>query len=209
MRERAAVDEKPAVIREAAPADYPRFRELFLEMASPLPPASREVWSTKLCRNSLALSEGDRLIGYILAATAPPRGHVSQLAVDPSARGRGHGLRLMIAMGRRMREAGCTEWALHVERNNLAALRLYQGLGLQEVHATIWIELPSPTLALLDPPVPERCRILQAERGARVVVDGDDALVERLCQAGGAIVYDARYMVGSLPGAAAGRSAKP
>lgn len=266
-----------AKIRPASAEDYPRIVSLFEEMRGPLPAPSREAWAARLVHSSICLEDGGGLVGYGNFSTEPPLGHVSQIAVEPAARGLGYGRALMRAMAAEMSAAGCTSWDLHVERGNLPAKRLYQSLGLVAGHRSCWVEIEWSVLETLseaedredlekpaevdrseDALLEERfnlqpgrlagCRSrpgtllfqlhatgsheavglaafneparlvsplrVQGQREAlalllavpppsraasiRVVIDGDDALVEFFREIGGRIVFDTIHMEGRL-----------
>lgn len=84
---------------------------------------------------ALAAVEEDRVVGFVLAPRHPVRrlSHVITnvlVCLEPSARGRGVGRRLMTEMMTRARETGwCERVEFHVRSSNTHAIALYVSLG--------------------------------------------------------------------------------
>ena len=88
----------------------------------------------------LAVNEQDRLLGFhwTKVHTAPePIGEVYVLGIDPAARGLRLGTALTLAGLRHLRERGQTRVMLYVEADNVAAVRLYGGLGFTRWQADV------------------------------------------------------------------------
>jgi ribosomal protein S18 acetylase RimI-like enzyme len=83
----------------------------------------------------MVATSGDTLAGYCLAfiRRASPLARIYSLAIAPSARGQGLGIRLVRAVETACRKASCTRIHLEVAHGNKAALALYDKLGY--VHA--------------------------------------------------------------------------
>ena len=73
------------------------------------------------------------LAGYALFSIVAGEGEILNLAVDPAARRRGLASRLLDTVLDRMREARTTSVFLEVRQSNLAAIRLYAGVGFRSV----------------------------------------------------------------------------
>jgi ribosomal protein S18 acetylase RimI-like enzyme len=81
----------------------------------------------------LVYRESGALVGLCWTKQPPSPetrpGLVHELVVDPSARGRGIGRRLLLAGLQRLRDDGVDQAMLYVETNNLPAVQLYIRLG--------------------------------------------------------------------------------
>ena len=71
----------------------------------------------------------DRVVGAVMAGYEGHRGWINYLAVDPKARGVGHGRALMAAAELRLREVGCPKINLQVRDTNPDALAFYERIG--------------------------------------------------------------------------------
>ncbi|HEU0152682.1 MAG TPA: ribosomal protein S18-alanine N-acetyltransferase [Arenimonas sp.] len=79
--------------------------------------------------------EDGRVLGYglVLLRRGSARGRLYSLVVDPAARGRGLGRRLLQAAERDAAAAGCTGLTLEVRQDNAAANALYRRAGYDPV----------------------------------------------------------------------------
>jgi ribosomal-protein-alanine N-acetyltransferase len=76
----------------------------------------------------------DRLVGAALAARIADAWHVMNVLVDPAARGRGIGSRLVEQLVERTSQLGAGEgWTLEVRDGNEAAIALYEAAGFASV----------------------------------------------------------------------------
>jgi ribosomal-protein-alanine N-acetyltransferase len=75
--------------------------------------------------------EAGRLIGYGVGSLAADEGEILNIAVEPSARGRGAGRQLLRAMLDWLAGAGAGRVFLEVRRSNAAAIALYEGSGFR------------------------------------------------------------------------------
>ena len=80
----------------------------------------RAVWATTL-------------LSYPRYSTTSSEAYVERLVVSPEFRRQGMARRLLAAAEDLAKDAGKTTVGLHVSGNNLAALRLYEGEGYEEV----------------------------------------------------------------------------
>lgn len=78
-----------------------------------------------------------RIVGVIMGAWDGRRGWLHHLAVDPAYRGRGIATALLREVEARLKAKGCIKINLLVFRDNLAARRLYEHLGYQEMTPVI------------------------------------------------------------------------
>jgi ribosomal protein S18 acetylase RimI-like enzyme len=142
------------VTREAVPEDYAEAGRITAEAYREfVPPDADGDWQRYLVRLAnvgeraarttvlVAIEEG-RIIGCVTlelesrvrdgdgdAPLEPGEAHIRMLGVDPAARARGAGSRLMAECEARARAAGKTFVTLHTTKKMLAARRMYERLG--------------------------------------------------------------------------------
>lgn len=121
-------------LRAAGLTDADAIAELFTR-SLPSPWSAALVAATLRSRSGLGLvaPAGETLAGCTLLSVAGPEAQVLQVAVDPAARRRGLGRRLLraglgVAAGR-----GAVECFLEVRPGNEAALALYAAEGFERV----------------------------------------------------------------------------
>ena len=85
----------------------------------------------------LVYAEADRLAAYALLRMKGRQGHLQSLAVDPQARRRGLGRRLIAAVEEAARERGGRHMQLELREDNGAAEALYASLGYR--HHGTWL----------------------------------------------------------------------
>ena len=98
-------------------------------------------WSLKAVTgeltNPLALwlvaVEGERVIGYIGSQSVMGEADMMNLAVDPSCRGQGVGVKLVEALMERLRTNGVYRLTLEVRVSNAPAIGLYEKLGFRQL----------------------------------------------------------------------------
>lgn len=161
-------------IRPAAAADYDLFRRLFpeLEVDDPIP--DRERWQREIEPATLVIEDEPGCgAGYAFVHVLAGAGYVRHIVVDPSRRRAGIGRALLLAVARRLREAGCERWCLNVKPDNAAAIALYQGLGMAIQHRATAMRfdwslvdaLPRTPGILARPIAPEHDQALEAAFG--------------------------------------------
>jgi ribosomal protein S18 acetylase RimI-like enzyme len=95
-------------------------------------------------RATRVLTQGQRVCGFVQASRAARgAGYITSLAVLPEDRG-GHGRALLLAALHRLRSLGFPRAALTVTAENASALRLYEGIGFEEVGWSIATFPPAP-----------------------------------------------------------------
>lgn len=147
--------------RPARADDYPAFARLFRELGVDDPTPSPETFLEDMAPSTWIFEQDGEVAGYLYFQRLADTGYVRHLALDPAARGRGHGRALLLALADHFRAAGCARWCLNVKPDNLPALRLYTGLGMREAyraHAlrfpwTLVDALPASELALGTCPI--------------------------------------------------------
>lgn len=78
-------------------------------------------------------TRNDRLVGYHWTKIEANAGEIYVLGVDPAEQGGGLGKALALIGMRHLRDRGLDRVELYVEESNRAALRLYTGLGFEQV----------------------------------------------------------------------------
>ncbi len=72
------------------------------------------------------------LVGFCACWIVARELHINSLAIAPAWRRQGHARRLLQAVFREAIAEGATAATLEVRRSNVAALRLYEGLGFEQ-----------------------------------------------------------------------------
>ena len=97
-------------------------------------------WSENICRDCLrvgytcrALDLAGQIIGYGVMSRGAGEGHILNLCVREEFRIVGFGRRLLEHMLERAAASGVGEAFLEVRPSNLAAIRLYQRLGFEQI----------------------------------------------------------------------------
>lgn len=96
-------------------------------------------WSGAQCRGAFAqpafaafgLSGGERLMAYVSIYHILPEMEILNVAVEPGLRRRGLGRRLLSLVLQAGAKMGMQKASLEVREGNLAAIRLYEGLGFE------------------------------------------------------------------------------
>ena len=81
----------------------------------------------------LGLELDSRLVGYAIGYLEVPSFHLTNLAVDPSHRRRGHADALVRGIMAQAVSVGCDACTLEVRASNEAAQRLYRRLGFEVI----------------------------------------------------------------------------
>ncbi|MEW6398864.1 MAG: ribosomal protein S18-alanine N-acetyltransferase [Bacillota bacterium] len=106
---------------------------LAVEELSYRTPWSRRAFLSELTENIhaqyIVARLGQEVVGYAGMWVILDEGHVTNIAVHPDWRRRGLGERLLRELISRARARGATRMTLEVRKSNLAAQRLYTGLG--------------------------------------------------------------------------------
>ncbi|MBL4689725.1 MAG: GNAT family N-acetyltransferase [Nannocystaceae bacterium] len=184
---------EPVGIRAPTPADYAAFVRLFgyLETGDDIP--TPKVWRDELALQSMVYVDEGEAVGYVYAQVLEGVGFVRHVALEPSRRGCGLGRALMHAVAGRMREAGVEQWRLNVKPDNAQALRLYQGLGMTMLFASV--AMVRALLEAMRPNADPRKTFMQ------LVVEDASALASALGRAGARRHLDTVQLGGPLPSA--------
>jgi len=88
---------------------------------------------TKPSVSGLLAMDGETPTGFALVQSAGGAAEILTIAVDPSARRRGIGARLIVSISQRLRDEGVLALHLEVAEDNAPARALYESLGFEEV----------------------------------------------------------------------------
>ena len=89
--------------------------------------------TTNKCARYVVAEENGRVIAYAGAWLVFDEGHITNIAVEQSARGRGVGTAVTRALMQYASNMGVSYMTLEVRRSNLAAQRMYRALGFIEL----------------------------------------------------------------------------
>jgi [ribosomal protein S18]-alanine N-acetyltransferase len=119
------------VIREMDEADLDAV--LAIEVASAPHPWTAGVFADELAqggsRRYVVAIENDRVVGFCGLLIAVDEGHITNVAVDPTARRRGYAMALMLVVVRQAIAKSLRALTLEVRVSNKAAITLYQRFG--------------------------------------------------------------------------------
>lgn len=108
-----------------------------LELASFPQPWSAELFADEIARPNrryvVALEADGTVVGYGGVMLVEEDGHVTTIAVDELARGRGVGGRLLLWLVEEALAAGARHLTLEVRHSNLAARSLYERFGFAPI----------------------------------------------------------------------------
>jgi GNAT superfamily N-acetyltransferase len=118
-------------LRPGRREDYADFARLFGELGVEEPPPPVALWEADLAQRSFFVdgSQGPR--AYALTDVLGETGYVVNLVVARGERRRGLGREVMRALAAYFRHRGCRQWMLNVKPDNVAAVALYRGLGME------------------------------------------------------------------------------
>jgi ribosomal protein S18 acetylase RimI-like enzyme len=173
----------PLVVRAARPEDYEVFVRLFRELALEEAPREKDRWEREVMATTLIAeaASGDSpagtlprpVLGYAYFQIIRDTAYVRHLVTDPSVRRRGVGKVLMTAIAQRAlaHEPPCSAWCINVRPDNVAAVALYERMGMTRQFETRALRVP---WTMVD----ARQTLHDARVLARVIAPEDDARVE-------------------------------
>jgi GNAT superfamily N-acetyltransferase len=135
--------------RPAGLEDYAQFLRSFAELAVPDVPPDRDRWERENLASTLIFELDGRFAAYAFFETLEQTGYLRQLVVDPRARGRGVARAVMDELRARFQTAGCKQWCLNVKPDNLAAIRVYERVGMHAVYRSHALRLAWSSVSAL------------------------------------------------------------
>jgi len=88
----------------------------------------------ELCgADSLAVFEGETLVGYLIGRIIGEQAEILNLGVSPPYRRRGHARRLVLSFLQKAADNGVATVFLEVRESNMAARELYRDLGFKPI----------------------------------------------------------------------------
>jgi ribosomal protein S18 acetylase RimI-like enzyme len=135
-------EENPVTLRLAAADDYPAFVRLCPELRTDDPIATLAAWTTGIAPATWVATIQDQVVGYCYVQEYSDTGYVRHVVVDPAVRRQGVGRTLMTTVADRLRAHGKKFWRLNVKPDNVAAIALYTGMGLQAKYRAKSFRLP-------------------------------------------------------------------
>jgi GNAT superfamily N-acetyltransferase len=115
---------------------------LFPELGIDDPIPGRDAWATGYVPFTLIAHDGADGLGFAFTQEYADTGYVRNVVVAAEARRRGVGRALMAATARHLRAAGKSRWRLNVGPRNVAAIALYESLGMRTLYASRAVRLP-------------------------------------------------------------------
>jgi GNAT superfamily N-acetyltransferase len=129
-------------IRRASIEDYPTFARLFPDLGIDDPIPGRDAWATGYVPFTLIAHDGADALGFAFTQEYADTGYVRNVVVAAEARRRGVGRALMEATARHLRAAGKSRWRLNVGPQNVAAVALYESLGMRTIYTSRALRVP-------------------------------------------------------------------
>ena len=120
-------------VRRVRKEDMPRIYEIEKNSFShPYPPRLIDLLFERNRQAFFVAEVDDRVVGYAVAAVeAHDVGHVISVAVSSEMRRRGVGKALMRRLIQELKEIGVSVIRLEVEKDSIAAQKMYKGLGFE------------------------------------------------------------------------------
>lgn len=156
-----------STFRAARPGDYSDYARLFPELEVPDPVPTAERWWEKQGERTLIAEEGGQVRGYLWDELIGSTLYIRHVVTDPGFRRGGVAKRLIAASQARARAASAQRWCLNVKDDNVAAITLYESLGLKPAYVTLvlrmsWARVPAPetdALAVREPAADDAPRV--------------------------------------------------
>jgi GNAT superfamily N-acetyltransferase len=118
-------------LRPARPDDYAHYARLFPELGTGDPTFSEEKWRLSVLPHMLLGELAGEVVGYVYTRVLEGVAYVTHVVVAPGQRGKGLGRAFMEHVAATLRAQGVPRWELNVKPDNVAAIRLYEAVGLR------------------------------------------------------------------------------
>ena len=135
--------------RRATPEDYPSFARLFPELLVDDPVPGPETWTKTFVPSTWVAVRAAEVLGYCYFQEYANSGYVRNIVVAPLVRRLGVGRALMQGAANELRSHGKKSWRLNVKADNVAALALYERLGMRQKYAAYSFRLSWSALSAL------------------------------------------------------------
>jgi GNAT superfamily N-acetyltransferase len=157
-------------IRPATADDHAAFARLVPELGVDDPIPAAGVFAREIAPSTLIAADPatGAVLGYAYRERSGAAVHVKHLVVAPDARRAGVGRALLGAIAEDARSRGAVTWSLNVKPDNVAAIRLYESVGLARAYASRAVWVPWAALDAL----PSR------DLHVRAITPEDDARIE-------------------------------
>jgi len=159
-------------IRSANAGDHPAFARLLPELGvdDPVPYVDR--FARDMAPSTLIAERDGSVVGYVYFQLLDGVAYVRGLVSAPTARRTGVGRALLLAAIERARAAGVQSWCLNVKPENVAAITLYESLGLRRAFASKALRIAWSIVEAKAAELPEGVH-------ARLVDAGEEARIEQ------------------------------
>jgi GNAT superfamily N-acetyltransferase len=121
--------------RKATIDDYEAFARLFPEMKVDDPVPSKSRFESELMQTIIVAESDSAVCGYAYFQIMSDTLYVRNVVTDAHYRKRGVGIALMNSMADAARNAHCARWCLNVKPGNVAAVSLYEKMGMSFAYA--------------------------------------------------------------------------
>jgi GNAT superfamily N-acetyltransferase len=155
-------------VREASSGDYADFVRLFPELAIDDPIPTREVFEREMMPTMLVAELDGVVAGVVNYHLLSGAAHVRIIITAKETRRRGVGQTLMTAVRDTLRATGCETWTLNVRPHNVAAIGLYEKMGMRRVLESQALRIP---WAEVEKMPPLATRPIRPEEDARIEED--------------------------------------
>jgi ribosomal protein S18 acetylase RimI-like enzyme len=117
-------------IRQALADDYVHFAALYPDLHTPDPVPDYTTWCGDLMGRSLLVEYQGAACGYCILQTLSQSVYIRQLVIAQPYRRKGLARATLDYVKSRAKSEGKTEWELNVDPQNLAAVKLYEAVGM-------------------------------------------------------------------------------
>jgi ribosomal protein S18 acetylase RimI-like enzyme len=128
-------------LRAARGSDHALYLRLFPELGVDDEPADTVRFADEMAPTTFVIESASVAAGYAYVQVLDGVGYVRHVVIDAAHRGRGLGLRTMLALADHFMAAGCASWCLNVKPDNRPAVRLYERCGMAFAYRSVSLRL--------------------------------------------------------------------